>query len=68
MRLELRPVDHDPVRFTGLARQFRKNAVEHAHTAPANESALDRLVRSVSSGRITPPQIVLDDEDHRQHN
>ncbi len=40
----MRGVDHDPVGFSDVPRQFDKDAVKHAH---ADEAVLDRLVRSV---------------------
>ena len=33
----MRGVDHDPLRFAALARQFGENLVEHAQAAPANK-------------------------------
>ncbi len=36
MRLEVRRIDHDPVGFSGLARQFDKDAVEHPKPTPAD--------------------------------
>ncbi len=68
MRLQVRRVDHDPVGLSGLASQFDKDAIEHAHVAPADEPIVDCLRRPVSPGRIAPPQAVLDDEDDRRHN
>ena len=68
MCLEVGRIDHDPLRFSGLARQFDKDAVEHPQAAPADEAVVDRLVRSVSARRITPPQAVLDDKDDLRYN
>ena len=61
-------IDHDPVRLSCLSSQFDKDTIEHTKAAPADEAVVDRLVRSVSSRRITPPQAVPDHEDDRRHN
>src|ERR1700684_2272364 len=59
----MRGVDHDPLRFAALARQFGENLVEHAQTAPANEPIVDRLVRAIVARRVAPTQPVLDHKD-----
>src|SRR5471030_146355 len=59
MGLQMRGVDHDPLRLAALARQFGENLVEHAQTAPADEPIVDRLVRTVFPRRVTPAESVL---------
>src|SRR5450830_995931 len=56
-------VDHQPSRLARLARQFGKNLVEHAKTAPAHEPVVDRLARTVRARSIAPTQPIPDDED-----
>ena len=56
MGFQMRGVDHDPLRFAGLARQFGENLVEHAQTAPAHEPVVDRLVRAVFARGVAPAQ------------
>jgi hypothetical protein len=61
-------VDHDPLRFSGLACQLGEDAVENTQAAPADEPVLDRLVRAVSLGCISPHQPMLDDVDNPRDN
>ena len=56
-------VDHDPLRFAALARQFGENLVEHAQAAPSNEPIVDRLVRAIIARSVAPAQPVLDHKD-----
>src|SRR3984885_13541790 len=63
MRLQMRGVDHEPLRFAALARQFGENLVEHAQAAPADEPIVDRLVRAIVARRVAPTQPVLDHKD-----
>ena len=63
MGFQVGRVDHQPARLASLARQFGKNLVEHAKTAPAHEPIVDRLVRTVLARGLAPPQPVSDDED-----
>src|SRR5450759_400013 len=62
MGFEMGCVDHQPARLASLARQFGKNLVEHAKTAPAHEPIVDRLMRTVLARGIAPPQPVPDDK------
>src|SRR3984957_7499867 len=48
----MRGVDHDPLRFAALARQFGENLVEHPQAAPENEPIVDRLVRAILSRSV----------------
>jgi hypothetical protein len=63
VRLQMRGVDHDPLRFAALARQFGENLVEHPQAAPANEPIVDRLVRAILSRSVAPAKSVLDHKD-----
>lgn len=46
-----------------LRRECRKNAVEHAEPALADEAVVNRLVRTVGHRRIPPAQPIPDHED-----
>jgi hypothetical protein len=48
----MRCVDHQLVGLASLARQRRKDAVEPAEPAPADEAIVDRLMRAIILGRI----------------
>src|SRR3984885_9690589 len=61
----MRGVDHDPLRFAALARQFGENLVEHAQAAPSNKPIVDRLVRAIVARSVAPTQPVLDHKDDR---
>src|SRR5271166_1931583 len=65
MRLQMRGVDHDPLRLAAGASQLGENLVEHAQTAPANEPIVDRFVRAVFARRVAPAQSVLDHKHDR---
>src|SRR6202044_1527859 len=52
----MRGVDHDPLRFAALARQFGENLVEHAQAAPSNKPIVDRLVRAIVARSVPPTQ------------
>jgi hypothetical protein len=68
MRLQMRGVDHDPLRLAALARQFGENPVEHAQTTPANEPIVDRFVWPVFSRRVAPAKSVLDHKPDGAHD
>src|ERR1700675_4821629 len=59
----MRGVDHDPLRFAALARQFGEELVEHAQAAPADEPVVDCLVRAIVGRSVAPTQPVLDHKD-----
>src|ERR1700704_5088850 len=61
----MRGVDHDPLRFATLGRQFGENLVEHAEAAPANKPIVDCLVRAIVARSVAPTQPVLDHKDDR---
>src|SRR3984957_20417518 len=61
----MRGVDHDPLRFAALGRQFGENLVEHAEAAPANKPIVDCLVRAIVARSVAPTQPVLDHKDDR---
>ena len=63
VRLEVGGVDHEPVGFAAFGRQRGKDPVEHAQTAPPDETVVDRLVRTVLARRIALTQPVPDHED-----
>src|ERR1700678_568105 len=65
MRLQMRGVDHDPLRLAALAGQFGENLVEHAQAAPAHEPIVDCLVRAIVGRSIAPAQPVLDHKHDR---
>ena len=54
-------IDHDPVGLAGSARQLDEDPVEHPLAAPADETVVDGLVRTVILGCIAPHQTMLDD-------
>ena len=54
MGLEVRGINHKPVRDICFTRQFSKNPVEDAKAAPADKPVIDRLGRAVVLWRITP--------------
>lgn len=63
MGFQMRRINHDLIGFSGFASQFREYLVEHAHTAPANEPVVDRLVRNIFARCVAPSQPIPDDED-----
>src|SRR6202451_3234941 len=65
MGLQMRGVDHDPLRLAALAGQFGENLVEHAQAAPAHEPIVDCLVRAIVGRSIAPAQPVLDHKHDR---
>ena len=68
MGLQMRGVDHDPLRLAALARQCGENLVEHAQAAPANEPIVDCLMRAVFSRRVTPAKSVPDHKHDGAHD
>jgi hypothetical protein len=54
MRLEVRGIDHQPVRGVAARRQFGEDPVEHTEPAPAGEAVVDRLVRLAGRRRVAP--------------
>jgi hypothetical protein len=62
MRLQVRGVDHDPLRLAALLGQRGEDLVEHAQPAPADEAVVDRLVRAILLGRVAPTKSPFDDE------
>src|SRR6202167_1777587 len=65
MRLQMRGVDHDPLRLAALAGQFGENLVEHAQAARAHDPIVDCLVRAIVGRSIAPAQPVLDHKHDR---
>ena len=61
VRLEMRGVEHQAAGRTGLGGKGREDAIEDAHSAPADEAVVKRLVRPVGRRRVTPLQPVADD-------
>ncbi len=61
MRFEVCRVDHEAFGFGSFTGHCREDAVEHAEAAPADETVIKRLVRSIILGRILPLKATLDD-------
>ena len=64
MCFQVRGVDHDALGLGTFTGQRRKDAVEDAKLAPANETVIERLVWPVIFWRILPLQAMLDDIDN----
>ncbi len=64
MRLQMGGINHQLIRLARLRRQACKDLVEHAHSAPAHEPVVDRLVWTVLGRRIAPAQAVTDYKDN----
>jgi hypothetical protein len=60
MRLEVRSVDHQLIRFSAPGCKTCKYPVKHAHMAPANKAVVDRLVWSILCWSIAPAQAITD--------
>jgi hypothetical protein len=54
MSFEMCGIDHQPIRLATLRRQFGEDAVEYPKSAPADETVVDRFVRTVILRRIAP--------------
>ena len=63
MRLQMGRVDHDRIGLACLCRQLGEDAIEHPQSAPADEAVVDRLVRPVGLGRVSPHQAAPDHVD-----
>ena len=61
--LQVGGIDHQLIRPPALGRQRRKNEVEHARPAPADEAIVDRLVRAIVLRCVAPAQPVADHKD-----
>jgi hypothetical protein len=61
VRLEVSGVNHQAIRLTGPSRQPGEDAVEDSEAAPADEAVVERLMRAVVRGRITPTRPIADD-------
>ena len=68
MGLEVRCINHDPIRLASAASQFGEYPVEHPEPAPTHEPIVDRLMRSIALGGIAPHQPVLDDVNDARDN
>ena len=62
MGFEMRRIDHQRVSPVALTRQFQEHPGEDAFLAPPLPTTLERLVRAISFGRITPSQAIAIDE------
>ena len=60
----MRRINHQLIRRSGLGCKACKYLVEYAHTAPANEPVVDRLVWAILSRSVPPLQTVTDDKDN----
>lgn len=58
MSLEVRGLDHQPIRAVALGRQFGEDPVGYAEPAPADEAVVDRLGWPVGGGRVAPAHTV----------
>jgi hypothetical protein len=63
MRLEVRGVDHQPLRLPPVGSQCSEDLIEHSKPAPPDEAIINRLVRTVILRRVAPAQTVPDHED-----
>ena len=63
MSLEVRGIDHQPLRRAGIGGEMGEDAGEHAKPAPADGTVVQRFVRAVAAWRIFPLQGVADDVD-----
>src|ERR1700733_5128871 len=63
VRLEMRRVDQQPTGPACLCRQRREDPVEDPEPTPADETVVDRLVRTVFLRCVAPAQPVPDYED-----
>lgn len=68
VRLQMRAVDHDPIRLRAFARERHEDAVEDSKTAPAHEPVVQRLVRAVALRSILPLQPVPEHVDDPAHH
>jgi hypothetical protein len=62
MGLEMRRVDHQPLRLSRLGRHGSEDPVEHAKPVLAHEAIIDRLVLAVFLWRVASAQTIPDDE------
>ena len=68
MRLQVRRVDHDGLWVGISGSQGLHHAQEHTHLTPPFPAIVERLVRAVVAGRITPAQpIAVHENDAAQH-
>lgn len=56
-------IDHELIGLCALGGELGKDAVEESQAAPADEPVVDRLVRAITSRRISPAQSVPDHKD-----
>ena len=68
MGLEMRRVDHAPLRLRPLSGETGEDAVKDAEPAPADEAVIERFVRAIVLGRVFPLQAVADDVDNAAHH
>lgn len=57
-------VNHHPAGRHALSLKVSEDAVEDAHTGPANEPVVKRLVGSIGLRRIPPSQTISDNMDY----
>jgi hypothetical protein len=60
MRLEMRRVYHNPLRFGSFACKGHENTIKYAHAAQADEAIMEGVVRSILFRRVLPLQAVAD--------
>ena len=56
-------IDHQVIGVTAIGRQGGEDLVEYPEPAPTDEAIIDRFVRAILLGRITPAQPVPDYEN-----
>ena len=64
MDFEVGAVNHDLLGRPVFCGQAGEDAVEDAHTGPANEPVVERFVRTVDFGGIPPSQTIANDVDY----
>ncbi|OAG71659.1 hypothetical protein A0J51_03154 [Gluconobacter japonicus] len=68
MRLEIRRINHNRLRLGFRSRQAIHHPHENAHVAPTLPAIVERFVRTVFPGRITPAHtIAVHKNDAAQH-
>src|SRR5690606_39189306 len=64
MRFHMRGVDHQRGGWTARLGKTDEDIFPHTLRRPANEAVVERLARTVATGRIFPPAATLQDMDY----
>jgi hypothetical protein len=68
VRFEIGRVDHDRLALGALCRKAIHHRREDTLVAPSLQAVIERLCRTISPGRIPPPQpIAIDEDNAAQH-